>query len=248
MSGFIGSGDLYIDRLSDLGASTGLIEIGNAIKFAITEATDLKERKSKGRDTYGQTLDTAQIKKPAAIAISLDDLNKENLAIALLGDLETINEGAGSVTDEAVTAIAGKFADLAKRNITAASVVVQDVTDTTTYIEGTDYEIHYRLGKLKALAGGAIADAAVLHVDYDHGAVSGSRIQGSARPTIRARLILDGKNFADGRAVQVEVDEATLTPSGEVDFLADDWTSLQLTGSLKTLTGKSSPYTVDMLD
>lgn len=248
MSGFLGGGNLFVDRLDEQGASTGLIEIGNATKMAISETTELKERISKGRDTYGQTLDTAQIKKPATISIVLDDINRDNLAIALLGNQETINEGAGSVTDENVVAIEGKWAGLAKRNITAASVVVQDATDTTNYTEGTDYEIHYRLGKLKALAGGAITDGQTLHVDYDHAAVSGTRIQGSARPTVRARLFLDGKNFIGGASVQVTVDEAVLTPSSEVDFLADNYTTVQLSGSLRTLPGKSSPYTVDMLD
>jgi hypothetical protein len=48
--------------------------------------------------------------------------------------------------------------------------------------------------------------------------------------------------------VIVVIDEATLTPSSEVDFLSDDFVTLEMTGEMRTLPGKASPYTVTILD
>ena len=121
MSGFLGSGDLYLDRLANDGSSTGFVLAGNATQFAIQEETETKERISTGRETYGQALDTASIKKPAKISISLDELHKDNLAMALLGDVADLNQGSGTSETETITAKLGKFIQLSKSNLAEAN-------------------------------------------------------------------------------------------------------------------------------
>ena len=309
MSGFLGSGDMYVDRLADDGTSSGFVLAGNATQFAIQEETETKERISTGRETYGQALDTASIKKPAKISITMDEINKENLAMALLGDVEDLSQGSGTDEVETVIAKAGKFAQLAKSNLAEANFKVEnkdgatataweastvyalnafiiptaanqhfykcttagtsEATEPTWTMDGstvtdgsavwtdmglilypvtTDYTISHRLGLLQILSTGSITDGTNLQVTYDYNAISGSKINGSVKPTVKTRLLLDGKNAANGKSVMVRVDEAVLSPSGEVDFLSDDWTTLEMEGTLKTLTGKTSPYTVELLD
>ena len=309
MSGFLGSGDLYMDRLADDGSSNGFILAGNSTQFAIEEETETKERISTGRDTYGQALDTASIKKPAKISITLDEINKENLAMALLGEVADLSQGSGTDEVETVIAKAGKFIQLAKSNLAETNFKVENkdgaiasawvastvyalnayaiptatnqhfykcttagtsdateptwTTDGSTVTDGsaiwtdmglillpvtTDYTVNHRVGLLQIVSTGSITDGANLQVTYDYNAISGSKIKGSVKPTVKTRLLLDGKNAANGKAVMVKVDEAVLSPSGEVDFLSDDWTELEMEGTLKTLEGKTSPYTVELLD
>ena len=309
MSGFLGSGDLYLDRLANDGSSTGFVLAGNATQFAIQEETETKERISTGRETYGQALDTASIKKPAKITISLDELHKDNLAMALLGDVADLNQGSGTSETETITAKLGKFIQLSKSNLAEANFKVENedgasapdwiastgyilndtvvpstpnghyykcttagssdvseptwTTDGSTVSDGsvvwtdmgvieytadTDYTINYRIGLVKPMSSGSITEGESLQVTYDFNAISGSLIAGSSQPTIKTKLMLDGRNAADGKAVMVRVDEAILTPSSEVDFLSDDWIALEMEGTLKTLSGKTSPYTVEMLD
>lgn len=309
MSGYLGSGDLHMDRLTEDGLSTGFVLVGNATQFAITEETETKERISTGRDTYGQALDTASIKKPAKITITLDELNKENLAMALLGEVSVLNQGSGTGVSEVVSAKSGKFLELGKGNLATANLKVEandgatavawiastayvvgdfiiptsandhyykcttagtsdsseptwptdgsTVTDATVvwtdmgvieYTLETDYRVNYRVGLLEILAAGAITDGQSLKVTYSHNAISGYTIAGSVLPTIKAKLMLDGKNFADGKSVIVRVDEAVLTPGGEMDFLASDFSTMELSGTLRTQTGKTSPYSVELRD
>jgi hypothetical protein len=57
--------------------------------------------------------------------------------------------------------------DLAHKNIVPGTVVVTSNPAGTTYVEGTDYVIDYELGKIRAIAAGAI-DANDVLVDYSY--------------------------------------------------------------------------------
>lgn len=245
---FLGGGDLYIDRLTDAGVSTGFLKTGNATKFEIKSESEIKEQTSKGRDTYGQVIATANLPKPSTIKITLNQLDPDSMAIAFLGDKAVLTVAGASVTDEAVTAKLDKFVKLANRNITAESVVVTDSAGTTTYVEDDDYEIDYRLGMIKCLTGGDIADDESLKVDYAYGAASGTTIEGATQPLIKAKLLLDGKNYVNGKDVAVDVYYAELKPSSAVDFLSDDFLPLELEGTLRTPDGYDHPFKVTNLD
>jgi hypothetical protein len=108
----------------------------------------------------------------------------------------------GTITDEAVSADSGAWVNMAHQRVTPGTVVVQDVTDATTYVEGTDYTIDYEDGKLYTLAGGSIADAAVLHVDYTYRAMR----EGEMQPIQRGKMGLSSQvliQAADRLASQI---------------------------------------------
>ena len=244
MAGFIGSGTVYYERVVG-GVAQGWLRFGNATKMEIKENSEIKERKSKGRADYGQVLDSVAIKQPAELSITLDDLDKDNLALAFLGGVVDGAVTGGSATAEAQTAYIGKLIKMNFRKISA--VVVQDVTDTTTYVEGTDYSVdNAEMGFIKIIAGGSIGDGDVLHVDYTYGTVASSIIQGGTNSSIKVALKMDGENFADQSKVTVDVFEAVLAPQSGVDFLADDFATIELNGTLNTPDGKASGYEVEM--
>lgn len=243
MAGFLGSGTLYFNRVVS-GVSQGWLALGNATKFAIGENAEKKERKLKKRGQFGQVADSVFLKQPAELEISLDDIDAQNLALAFLGDVSTVSVASGNVINEPVTAKLGFYVPLVQREVSA--VVVTNVAGTVTYVAGTDYELIAGAGLIKALAGGAITEAMVLHVDYAYAAISGSKVKGGTNPTVKLALKLDGENFANGKPVLVDVWEAVLSPVSKVDFLADDFAPLDLAGTLNTPTGKTSAYEVTM--
>jgi len=307
---YLGAGALYIDRLNADGTRTGLSLVGNATKLEIKPDGEVKEQLSKGRGTYGQVIATAMLPKPTTISVDLNQLDKNVLAMAFMGDVSEINESSGSVADEVVTALTvGKYVSLAHRNLAEAGIDVRKrdgedapdraattaytlgafvvpatpnghyyrctvagttgssvptfptngttVTDgTVTWVDmgliemvaGTDFDVHYRLGMLAPLEGGSILPGNVLLMDYTHNAVSGSRIKGATQPTIKARLVLDGQNYVDGKDNLVEIYEAQLKPTSSVDWLADDFSALTLEGTLVTPSGYDHPFKVDQLD
>lgn len=244
MSGLIAEGTLYLNRKVN-GVAQGIKRIPGVVRFSIQPSSERVENRSKDKGKYGQVTDTVVLPQPTVFSVTIGEVDGEALAIALMGDLETLDIASGSVTDEAVTAKLGSFVKLANKNLTAESVVVTSTDDVTTYVEGEDYEINYSLGMIMALASGDIADAASIKVDYDHGAIAGSRINGSTRPEVRGEFILDGRNLADGRELSITVDEAVIAAESEVDFMSDEFVQLEMTGTMNTLAGKNQPYVVD---
>jgi hypothetical protein len=242
MESFLGSGDLYMDRLTDAGVQQGAKTTGSATKFALNPESEIKEQIGKGRTTHGQVSASATMPGKTNINITLNQLDAENLAVAFLGDVSAFTQASGSISGEAITAHADRYTELAKEAV--SNVVVKDDADTTTYVEGTDYILHERLGMVKPLSTGDIADGATLHVNYDHAEVTAEKITGGTSPIIRARLLLDGKNFVDGRNCKVLVYDARLRPNTEVDFLSDDFLPLDLTGVCEIPEGKDEPFEI----
>lgn len=249
MSGLLCAGDVYLDRLDANGNSTGLRKIGNATRFAINEPSERQQRTGRGRDNYGQVLDDVAIKQPSTIALTLDEVDKTNLAYALLGDTSAINVTGASVTDESIVAHDGAWSSLDFRNIDDQTpVTATGEGGSPSYTEGTDFEIDHRLGLFRPIAGGSITDGDTVLVSYSYLDATGSKVSGGVQPQIRARVFLDGKNLADGSDILVNVDEARITPDSEVDFLSSEFVPLSMTGSMKLLDGKAAPYTVELPD
>lgn len=247
--GFLGAGSLYVSRYNPATAQfdpfVGPIE---CTKFEITPKVDLKEMTSKGRETYGQVIESVPIPQPFEFACDFAEVNGDTLVNAFLGTKTTINVGGGTITDLAVVARKGAWVELGSMNIATAGFSVKNSAGTTTYVLGTDYEVNYRLGMLHILPGSTIVEAAQLKVNGTYGAISGTQIAGGTNAQVRAKFRLDGKNFADGLPVVVNVHEAVIAADSAFDFLASDFNTVSLPGRLKTPVGKTEPFTVTLLD
>lgn len=258
--GFIGSGDIWLNRIDPVtGAALGWVWAGDAEKFELKANSEIKERESRGRDTYGQVVESVPIGRPAEIAITFAEINRENLVLAFMGETATLSQASGTVTDAAITMRTGVGTQLNHENLTASGFVLTSSPAGTTYADGTDYTVNRRLGIVSPIAGSslatAIADYATanagaalpLLVDYGHATISGESVRGAVQPQLRCQIKFDGKNQADpSRPVIVKVWEAVLTPSSAFDFLQDDWNTLELSGRMKTPVGKSEPFVVEL--
>ena len=247
---FLGGGDLYIDRYDP---ATGL-KLGRAgpfecSKFEIKPNTEVKEQTSKGRSTYGQVIETVAIQKPADITVTLTEMDKDGLTLALLGTQAAISQGSGTVTDEQISLTAAKmdkWLPLTKQNLNQAGFVVTNNAASTTYVEGTDYLVNRRLGWIKVLEAGAIPTTETIKVDFGYAAIDGTLISGATQAQVRAEFVLDGINFADQLPVICTAHEVVLAPDSAFNFLSDGFGDISLKGRAKTPVGKSEPFTVEL--
>lgn len=240
MSGLILGGDVYVDVLDASGASTGLAGPFNCTQLAFTESTDLKQRISRGKSTYGQALDAVSLKKPSEAEFTFDETTKELIAAALLGSAVTRNGAGGSVTAEVHVARVGKIVQLAHGDVSA--VVVKDTTGTTTFVAGTDYQLLSAEAGLIKILGGDIADDDQLKINYTWAAESGIQIDGGAQPLIQFRVVMDGKNLTNGNGIICEIDKAIITPKAALDLFNSDFTPYKLGATLVLVDGATSPY------
>lgn len=248
--GFLGAGDLYIARFNEttqaFGGFTGPFE---ASSFEIQPNVELLEMQSRGRDTYGQVIESVPLPQPSDFTLVLSEVNRQALTMALMGAESTINQASGTWTAASITiGQKGEWFDLGSQNVAAAGFSLTNVGATVTYVLGTDYEINYRMGWIKVLPGSVIAHGASLRVTGTFGAVGGTLIRGAVSNQVRARFRLDGVNFVDKSPVEVDVHEAVLSPESAFDFLSNEFASITLTGRLKTPVGRNEPFTVKLLN
>lgn len=240
---FIGGGDLYMDRLTASGESTGLIKAGNAIKLALRVASETVKLTARGRDNYGQTLASVTRITASTVNLDLNQIDRHTLAAIFMGEAADRTGAGGDVTDKEITARVGRWVELGHLNVSAVVVKDNDDIAPITYTAGIHYELSPRLGMIRVLAAeGGPAEGDTLVINYTWAAETGFRITGATRPEVKVALLLDGKNDHDGTPVIVKVFEGHLRPASEVDFLSEDFTTLQFEGEMITPPGKSWPF------
>lgn len=240
---FLGAGDIYINRMVD-GIAQGLIGPIKAEQFEIQPQVDTKESTSKGRYDYGQVLESVNLAKPTEFTLALKEVTGDILVMAFLGTSAAMNQVSGSLTAFGVTfGKLGTWMDLGAKNLETLIAVTSDPV-VGTLVEGVDYELNRPMGWIRAIPGGAILVGGKVKVTGGYKASTGVVIAGSTRTEVRARIVFDGINQADGNQCTVDVFEAVLAADSAFDFLADDFGNVSLKGRLKTPVGKTSPYTV----
>lgn len=241
----MGAGDVYINLLVN-NVKQGMKGPYYANKFEIKPNIEKKELTSKGRNDYGQVLESVSLQSPAEFTLELNEVNKESMVIALLGTTAARTQTAGTLTAETLVAKLDSWVPLSKQGLTTAAITVTNTGATITYVEGTDYLVNRPLGWIKAIPGGAILADASLRVTATFGNITGTMIAGATKSDIRAEIVFDGINQADGLPVIVSIHEAIIAADAAFDFLADDFNTVNLPGTMKTPTGKNEPFTVEL--
>lgn len=246
--GLILAGDVKLGFYDDAGAFLGY----SADPINVTELTptpgegEQRDRVSRMRDTFGQALDSVTLPAPWTLTFTTDSISQEILRALFLGLEQTVNVASGSVTDESITARLDRFVPLANQNVlNTPAVVVTDSAGTTTYIEGTDYEVDLRNGQLRAFSTGSITEAEELLVSYSFGGKDGFRINAAQKESIQMALLLDGKSLRQedsGKVIRWLAPKVNIRPAGGNDLKGDEWFSPQFTGTIITPTGQNQPF------
>lgn len=241
--GYLGAGDLYLNRIVN-GIAQGWEGPYECQKFEIKANSELKEQTSRGRSRYGQIVESVPVPKPFDLNITMTEMNKQGLMLALMGTAAALTQTSGSLSAESITLESGKWIPLSKANLTGP-LTVTDSTAATTYAEGTDYVVNRQLGWVQMLDTGTITDGEAVKVSGAYLAITGDMISGAVEPSVRAMFKLDGINFADNLPNIVTVREAVISSDAAIDFLADNFATLPLKGRMKTPAGFSEPFTIE---
>ena len=335
----LGKGVVFFDQLI-AGTYQGERDLGNAPAFTFNIALETLEHYSSRGGLKAKDKEIISQITPG-LAFTLDEVNKENLALLTLGDTTTETQVAGSATAEVVTApaVLGNRVDLTYRGIinwylpyddsaadnvifavgevvtgaggatgvvlglaagsTATSgtliiartnatafvddeaitgsgsgaaevnsltggsqvpatttplVIVEDSTDTTTYVAGTDYEIDIslsddKLGRLRIIEDGSITAGETLHVTYQYDALTWTQVAAFANTQVIGKLRFVSDNPA-GNQQELRVWSVSLVPAGDTALIGDDWSTLGFTGEiLKDETNHPlSPYMDIIMD
>ncbi|SHO52847.1 phage tail tube protein [Desulfopila aestuarii] len=225
-------GCLYLAKVDDAGVLLAKYqELGEAYPLTVTIKKEVVTILGRTCLTNGKVIDSKE--KPAETGGSLTLLNytADNVAKALDGMVSTRSVSQTTLTAEPVTL--GKFREYAEIGVEdLSSVVVKDVTDTTTYTANVDYSLNAVLGLIAPLEGGAIAEDAVVHVTAAGAANTDSRVTigsgSSAKYALKGNLVDDfsgdsGKFFLRKVRVVSKADVVVLSaPDTEREALQFD--------------------------
>jgi len=245
--GYLGSGDLYLARFSG-GVPGDMLGPYECSKFEIKPNSEVKELVSKGRNTYGQVIESVTIPQPADLTIDLPEVNKESIAIALFGTTAVLTQAAGTWSSAIdVPTKHNVWMPLPKAAI--LTLVAKDPTATDTYVLGEDYLLNTKMGWIKTLATGDIGATETLKVTGTFDDQSGTEIKGMTNNDVRVKAVLHARNFAEQDAdMEVIVYEAVISADSAFDFLADDFNTISLPGRMKTPAGMDAPFVVRQVD
>lgn len=242
--GFIGAGEVFLNVIES-GVKLGIAGPFYANKFEVKPNLKKLELVSRARANYGQVLENASVQEPPTFTLELTEASKSTLSAALFGTPTDLSQSAGSIAAEVVVAKLGFWVPLTKGGLTGP----QTVTNTgvsLAYTQDQDFEINTQMGWIKALTGGAIANNQSIKVSSTYGAYTGTKITGATKTDIRAEIIFVGINMVDQSPCIVRIWEGIIAPDAALDFLGDNFYATPLPGTMRTPTGQSEPFTVEL--
>lgn len=249
LNGLLCAGSLYIERLNATGVGQGLIGPLNTTKLEIKPTSENKPRLSKQVGTFGQAIDSVDIPGPTEIAIALDDQPTEIVELALQGTSEVLNAPAGTITAEVATLIKNRWVEFSLSNVVAAGLIVTDTGNADAVLGlGVDFEINYQMGMIKPIAGGSIEDGGDIKITATSNAYTGTRVKSGGALGTKYRVLLDGKNLANGKPIKLTIGKCSLSPSNGTDFMAGDYVSTELGGKIEIGSNGVAPYFFDEMD
>lgn len=219
-------GQFYMKKYGD--AASSFLPMGNASAFAINhEVTSIAQEDFTGLGGNACAIDYIA---SANIAMTLNCLNKENLAIAFQGIAKRLAET--SITDEEHSVVTvGSLIPLAFIPEKGTVVVTDDDASPQTFTEGTDYIV--TSAGIKTLVGGSIVIGDNLLVSYSYGI--GNIIEGITTGQQVYEIIFDGTNYGeDGeQEVVLRVWKIKFGPTATFNLLnAGEFSSLEVTGQI----------------
>lgn len=245
---FLGGGDLSIQRQDPVTGSWGPLHGPfDCEEFSYQPQSEKMEKTSKGKNTYGQV--RATVFKPTAplFSVTLGQVNRENLTLALMGTAVEINRAGGTLTAEEVTVSdVASWIELPWANIKADGLIVTNEAGDVTYTRDTHYIVNLEMGWLMILAGSGIAKDAVLKITGTYGAITGTRIDASTINQIRARFILDWRNLAGVMLGKATAKQVAMSSTEAFDMLSDEFVTVKLNGSCETPVGHTTGFELEI--
>lgn len=245
---FRGQGKVYVFTRDASGNPMKGRWVGNCPELKLGLQVDNIEHK----ESYsGQSLTDLKIVKGKSTSLNftLEDFNKDNLALALYGMALTVAAGT-AITGEvlgtaATTTIAvGDVFQTAKRNVGGVVVLKDSTGSPKTLTKDVNYSLEANSGTITILdvsTGGPFTGP--LKLDYTPGGDIEVGMFNTPMSELFFRFV--GMNMADsGKIVTCDLYRVNLNPTKELSFITDELAQLQLEGSALLDSTKASNATL----
>lgn len=212
-------------------------------KFEIKTPSDMQQKISKGRETFGNAWLTHFLGKPAEFAITLDEASRDELSMLLAGEMTALTQLVGAITAIDVTVVPGQWVEIGFEDLDLTSLAVKDATNVTTYVKDVDYQINPRLGLLYVPVGGTIP-AGPVKFTAGKKAHTGVKIDAGKQYGSVIRCKGDFVNLITRQDLVLDMQQATVSSQDAFDFLSGKLASVPLKGTAEIASGQTSPFQI----
>ncbi len=228
----LGKGVVFFDQLVS-GVYTGERDLGNAPAFTFSIALETLDHYSSRGGLKAKDKEVISEVTPG-LAFTLDEINKENLALLTLGDITTVSQTGSLTTAESVKANHDLRTDLAKRGVVSWDLPYD--TGTVLFVVGeTITGAGGATGTVVAVTG--TATTGILKVARSNATafVDDEAITGSGSGAAAVNSSTGGTKSTGNPAVFVQDAADTITYVAGTDYVIDSTLSDDSIGRIKVL-------------
>ncbi len=223
----LGGGRLLFNKTGSDGNKVGLRDLGNCPAFTVSVEVEKLDHYSSASGTKKKDKSIVRQLTPKA-TITLDEINAENIALTFMAGMEKVVQVAASDKTKTVTVKQGFLYELDEVFVddTPANFTVTSDSAATTHVYGDDYLIEGKSGKIKIVPGGDIADDTEIVVTFNVLAQTFTKLNAFTEKTVEGEIQFIS-DVASGNDQQLKIWKVSVTPSGEMGFISEDWNSLE---------------------
>lgn len=182
-------------------------------------------------------------------ATTLTDTGASFTPDALIGKAVMIVAGTGKGQVEDITDNDATSITVAAFSPTPDTTSQYVIVESAALIEGTDYSVDATYGTIKPLSTGSLTVGDVVDGFVDSYAITGTRLRGATKDSVRFRARGKGKDIKNGNLGFLTIHSAVAYSSAAQEFVANaespEFKTLELSGELETPSGYTEPYTFD---
>lgn len=254
----LGRGEVYFAELDANDNPVNFRHLGNAPGISLTREIESIEYTSSqsGAATVDKEVVTSQ---SATITITLDEVEFNNLALFTAGEIVSQSNSAAvaGVTGSNNLALPaanaqGRWYDLYQTATGAPTnnphtdrIYDIGVVTITGAVEGVDFTVDRKMGRLFVIQGGAVLTDGTTH-SVDIAANAGAAptvevLRGQTGITLVGAIKFISINPANGdKETEYQFHKVTLKPTGDLALIGDEFAQFQLEGKLESTTGPDS--------
>jgi len=223
---FCGSGVVYFNRKNLDGTYAGYRHLGNVSKLDLTPTITTIEKNSAmtaSRATIAQAVTATKME----CAMTLDEFEQNNVALALLGDAAAYAQSSGTKTAATLgNANPGYALDTGIQN-----VVVTDVKKGVTVLTlGVDYTVDSAAGLIMILVGGQCAQGDALTWDGSAPAIASNIVHALSNGKIEGMLRFVSSADQIGPKMNVDIFKLFLSPDTAIALLGTTFAEINVKG------------------
>lgn len=247
----LGRGELFFDRmLPNTRTLTGERFLGNVTAFTMTIESETLDHFA---STAGlrEKDDSVLLQINRTGAITTDNVSADNLSLFLQGSVSTVTQTATPVVDFPINGIVrDRWYQLGLtpanptgvRNVSA--VTVTGPGGTPIYTLNTDFTLDAALGRLYIPATSTIPANANILVDFTPAANTRERLSSASLGSIDGALRFVARN-PKGPVRDVYIPYCSLTPSGELGFISEEWLAMAFNLEIQKLNDTTEAVYID---